>query len=66
MRKKNSWIVRLQAAGGDVRDYELESHWDAAREGIKDLVAQAAAIQAWWESDKRIEYQPVAEPVLAS
>lgn len=63
-RKKNVWVVQLQANTGAVSDYTLESNWDRERDNIGELVASAAAIQAWYESGKKVEYQPVAAPVL--
>lgn len=59
-RKKHHWIVQLQRSDGQVGPYDFYCSWNPDQEGARSAVENAAAVQAWWESGKKVEFYAIS------
>lgn len=63
-KKKHRWIVQLQRNDGQVGPYEFSANWDPNKEGTREAVEKSAAVQAWWESGKKVDYYAIASELV--
>lgn len=66
-RKKFTWEVKLQASNdGSTITEKVEAYWSPKYEGIKEAVAHAARMKAWFRNKKKIDFKAIDEPKLVT
>jgi hypothetical protein len=58
-RLKRIWTVKLQAQTGEIVDRTVSAFWSNEYEFVKEAIGMAAAVGAWMDSGKEIEFIPV-------
>ncbi len=65
-REKFTWEVTLQPPSGETFVEKVQAYWSPTYEGIKDAVAHAARMNAWFRNKKKIDFQVIGEPKLVT
>lgn len=55
-RRARIFEVQLMAEGGETMTEKVRSFWNL---DFKDAIKEVAAVQAWWNSGKRIRFAPI-------
>lgn len=54
------WEVTCVAEGtGQTVTEKVRAHWSPDFDGIKETIKEVAAVQAWWKTDKRVNFAPI-------
>ena len=59
-RKRFHWKAQLQRDDGRVEERDIRVFWDPAQEDAAELVANAAAAEAYWASGKKHQFAGVS------
>jgi hypothetical protein len=59
-RKMFRYVVNLLRSDGSTGEVEVRTRWSPKYEGINEAVGTTAAAKAWWDSGKKIGFEPVA------
>lgn len=63
-RKKHHWIVQLQRSDGQTGPYDFFCNWNPEQEGTREAVERSAAVQAWYESGKKVDYYAISSELV--
>jgi hypothetical protein len=60
MREKFKYIAHLISSDGQTVQREFVTYWSPKFERVLEDVARAAAVEAWYETGKRLEFSGVS------